>query len=177
MARRKAFTKKRRKLFLEEIEEHGNVSKAALAIGISRRHMYRLKEADEEFEGEWEDAEMSYLDRLAEDLARRGEHGEDRQKIRRKGYVDERTGEFKITEEIREQARVKSTAAAIETLRARHPLFKRRQEVEMTGKGGGPIRVQPTGIDWSKLTYDEKAQIRDLMEKALKSEADDTPEG
>lgn len=171
MGRRRSFTKKRRALFLEEIREHGNVSAAAATIGITRQHLNRLRKDNDEFSGEWEDAEIFFLDRIAQDLAKRGEKGEDRQKIRRKGTVNAE-GEFTTTEEIREQTRVKSTAAAVATLRARHPDFKPKTEVELTGKDGGPLRIQPTGFDWDLLTYAEKKEVLKLLDKATPAEAD-----
>lgn len=171
MARRKSFTKKRRALFLEEIREHGNVSAAAAAIGITRQHLNRLRNDDDEFNGEWEDADIFFLDRIAQDLAKRGEKGEDRHKIRRKGTVNAE-GEFTATEEIREQSRVKSTAAAIATLRARHPDYKPTQALEVSGVGGGPVRIQPTGFDWDLLTYPEKKEVLKLLDKATPAEPD-----
>lgn len=171
MARRKSFTKKRRALFLEQLREHGNVSEAAATIDISRRHLNRLRKADDEFDGEWEDADMFFLDRIAADLAKRGEKGEDRQKIRRKGTINAE-GEFKATEEIREQSRVKSTAAAIATLRARHPDYKLTQALEVSGADGGPIRIQPTGFDWDLLTYAEKKEVLKLLDKATPADPD-----
>lgn len=61
--------------FLAEIREHGNVSRAARVIGISRRTAYSVRETDSEFRDDWDEARAEGLDKLEAEARRRAEQG------------------------------------------------------------------------------------------------------
>lgn len=60
--------KKWREAFLDALMQHGNVSRAARAARISRKHVYRERAADAVFASAWERAQQLGLDSL-EDVA------------------------------------------------------------------------------------------------------------
>lgn len=50
--------------FLKVLEERGNVTRAAEAVGIDRSTAYAARDADAEFKAKWEDAMKGYMDFL-----------------------------------------------------------------------------------------------------------------
>lgn len=75
MANRTKLTLEKRRMFLQALEEDGNVSKAAKLIDISRRYAYELRERDPSFAKEWDEAVDIALDNLEGEIYRRAVKG------------------------------------------------------------------------------------------------------
>lgn len=65
-------------LFLEALREQPNVSRAAELAGITRRHAYRVRDADPDFAAAWEDALAAAVDGLEAETFRRAKDGVDK---------------------------------------------------------------------------------------------------
>lgn len=62
--------------FIAEVGRLGNVTLAARSAGISRRNAYKLRDEDEAFRADWDDAVMEYVEGTLEAEAdRRGVEG------------------------------------------------------------------------------------------------------
>ena len=75
MANRTKLTLEKRRIFLESLEEDGNVSKAAKLIGIRRQYAYELKQKDSNFSQEWDEAVNIVLDNLESEIYGRATKG------------------------------------------------------------------------------------------------------
>ena len=75
MANQLKWTPEARETFIKVLRNTGNVSLAARAIGMHRRYMYDLKDADPEFALEWDDAVQEATDVLIEEARRRAARG------------------------------------------------------------------------------------------------------
>lgn len=138
----RAFTKKRRALFLEKLQRTGNVSAAAAEVKVHRSHVYDLRANDEAFRRAWEDAETAWLDACANEEARRAVVGDTRlrrvvrEKLDAQGKVLERTVE-------EETVNVKSDRLLAHMLDRRHPEYRSAAaRRELTGEKGAPIKIE-----------------------------------
>jgi hypothetical protein len=61
--------------FLAAVGHSGNVTHAATTVGLSRRHVYRVRAADPAFAAAWYDAVESYADLLEAEADRRAVEG------------------------------------------------------------------------------------------------------
>ena len=75
MANHTKFTKEKRAEFVQHIRDAGNVSAAARAIGLSRRHMYGVRDVDDEFREEWDAAFDEFMDTVEAEIHRRAATG------------------------------------------------------------------------------------------------------
>lgn len=75
MANRTKFTLKKRGQFLETLRDVPNVTAAAHLIGMSRRALYNIREADEEFKKDWDDAVDEGVELIERELHRRAVEG------------------------------------------------------------------------------------------------------
>ena len=75
MRRYTKFTNKRRKRFLKELAETGNVTHSAKVVGVGRRTVYDLTARDKEFAQQFEDSVEAGTDRLVEEAQRRARDG------------------------------------------------------------------------------------------------------
>jgi hypothetical protein len=76
MARKRvAIRKHNREHFLEQLRQHGNVTRAAQSIGRSRDTLYIYRDAHPEFKALWESAVESFVDGLETEAARRAAVG------------------------------------------------------------------------------------------------------
>lgn len=66
---------RRRKMFLRELAEDGNITRAVAAAGWDRREVYRQKAKDPEFADAWGEAIMMAADRLEAEALRRAVQG------------------------------------------------------------------------------------------------------
>lgn len=170
MARRKAFTKKRRELFLDVFRDTGNVTKAAEAIGMNRQYMYELRAESESFAKAWADAEADYLeDVCVDELRRRAYDGIKRIKEKRKIEIDA-DGNEKTIEITREASTYHSDRLLEFHLRSRHPDYKKTSNVNLSTEEGKPLQIEDaTGWDLSNLTYEELVNLRELQARARPS--------
>lgn len=126
MAKSRPISKKRCELFTAELRRHGNVTRAAESIRLSRTTAYRRRQTDPEFSTAWEDGEQAFLDGLETEAVRRAFVGVDRpvfQGGKQVGSVrdfSDRLAEFILD-------------------RKRYPA---RQKHEHTGADGQPIEVR-----------------------------------
>lgn len=158
MARKKSITKRRRGLFLEKLKQTGNVSVAAIAGEIGRSSWYDLAKRDELFAQEWDDAEMFYLDGLASVAARRGVVGETEQ--RPYTYYGPDGKETKFRDIV-----TKSDPCLLATLKARHPDYQPKQQLEHTSPDGS-MTPERRPADYSNLTDEELRLLTELERKA-----------
>ncbi len=75
MANRTKFTPKKREQFLDALCELPNVTRAARLIGMSRRGLYDIREADKDFAQAWDDAVDEGVDAIEVELHRRAVEG------------------------------------------------------------------------------------------------------
>ena len=73
--KRHRITRQRRQRFLEALAATGNVTLAARAAAVSRTSIYAHRQADEDFERRWLEAEQIAGDRLEAEAWRRGVDG------------------------------------------------------------------------------------------------------
>jgi hypothetical protein len=124
--RRISIRKEAREQFLEQLRRHGNVSRAAQAIGRPRHTMYLYRQNHPDFGAEWDQAVDEFVDTLETEAARRAAIGVDRpvyQGGKQVGTVKEysdRLLEFLLD-------------------RKRYPS---RTKHEVTGKDGAPMEVR-----------------------------------
>jgi len=71
------FTPARRQKFLECLAQWGNVTRAAQAIGMTRRRMEQVRHEDEAFKAAWDAAIEESRDVIDQEIFRRGIEGVD----------------------------------------------------------------------------------------------------
>lgn len=126
MANRTKFTRKKRAAFLQHLRETANVTASANAIGISRRRMYDLRDADPELAAEWDAAVEEAVDALELEMRRRALEGTDEPVF----YQGEEVG----------TVRKYSDTLAIFLAKAHRPdKFRERFSGELSGPGGVPL--------------------------------------
>lgn len=159
MARRKSITKRRRLLFLDKLEGTGSVVKASIAGEIGRSSWYDLRERDEEFRQEWDDAEALYMDIVEGEAFRRGMIGD----VEKKPFLryDEDGKKYTDTYTVT----TKSDRLLELCLKARHPAYKPVKALELSNPDGTMIPRGTSDIDWGNLTDDEVEQLVDLQRK------------
>lgn len=157
MARKKTITARRRGLFLEELRETGNVSASAVAGEIGRTSWYDLRDRDEQFAEEWDDAEIAYLDWLADEAIDRGVNG-----VKEKRPYVHVSGDRKETKF--HTVTKKSDTLLLATLKARHPAFKAAAAADPED----PTPTDPTKrtANYANLNDDELAILLALQRKA-----------
>ncbi|EYB69065.1 hypothetical protein DEIPH_ctg011orf0032 [Deinococcus phoenicis] len=128
MANRTKLTQKKREDFLIELEQHGNVTRAARAIGIRRQYAYEVKAEDPIFSEAWDNALQEWADLLEGEADRRAFEGT----VKGVWYKGEQVGEEKQFSDTLLMFRLKAL---------RPDLYKERQATELTGEGGGPVRT------------------------------------
>lgn len=64
-----------RPAFIAALRQHGNVTAAADHAGINRTTAYRLRDANKEFEAEWDAALLEAADRIEFEALRRAKRG------------------------------------------------------------------------------------------------------
>ena len=189
MPKRRAFTKRRKEAFLAKFRETGNVSEAAREIEMSRGYMYELRNGSKNpdgtvkkppvpgFAAEWDEAEQDYLEECEKELKRRAYDGVKRLKEKRKLVTDE-NGKEMVVEITREATTYHSDTLLQFHLSSRHPDYQKASKLEVSGPDGEAIPIRPTsGIDWSLLSYEEKAAMRELLDKATPPEDESASAG
>jgi len=121
-------TAKHRVVFLEYISQCWSATHAARVAGVYRQRMYELRDQDEAFAAEWEDAYERGSDAIEDELHRRAV-----------GYDEEtRDGDGIVIRTVRRY----SDQALIALARARRPeRFRDNARVELTGKDGGAVTL------------------------------------
>lgn len=131
-----------REVFLEALSECGNVSSACRAAAISRQYAYRMRDKDETFAQEWDDAARIGLLGLEDEARRRAFAGYERP-VYQGGQMVGVTKEYSDT---------------LMTLLLKGGMpdkYRERVTTEITGANGGPIEhaygrvidVDPTALD------------------------------
>jgi hypothetical protein len=119
-------TAKKKAEFCDALAETANVTKAALATGISRREWYRTRDEDAEFRKAWDAALELGTDALEDEAVRRAHEGT----LRPVFYQGQECGA------IREY----SDTLLIFVLKARRPeKFKERSAQEIFGPNSTPV--------------------------------------
>jgi hypothetical protein len=131
MANRTILTPQKRAEFVEQLFEHGNVTVAARAIGVSRASLYEARERDEAFAAEWDNAVQSYCDLLEYEADRRAMKGVEKPLLY-KGAIVAHVHEY-------------SDALLMFRLKSLRPeKYRERASVEHGGQGGGPLEIHIT---------------------------------
>lgn len=152
MANRTKLTLKKKKMFLEQLRITANVTLSAAYCGFCRRVAYEHRDSDQEFADQWDEAVNEALDKQEEVLRRRAFDG-----VTKPIYQQGELAGF-VTEY--------SDTLAMFLLKAYRPeKYRERSSLELTGKGGGPIRTK-NDLDLSKLSVDELEQLKAICEKA-----------
>ena len=121
MANRIKLTPEKKNVFLSILRECGNVSHAAMNIGMARGYMYEVRAGDPDFAAAWDEAVESSLDDIEQALRKRAVEGVDRP-VFYQGEVCGHVKEF-------------SDTAAIFLLKGRRPdVFRDRSESSVTVK-------------------------------------------
>jgi uncharacterized protein YdbL (DUF1318 family) len=130
-ANRTKLTPEKRERFLTILRTDPNVSAAARAINISRRHAYTIREQDPAFAQAWDEAVDEAVDTLETEARRRAIEGTTRPVF----YKGEEVGG------IREY----SDTLTIFLLKAHRPeKYRERTSTELTGPDGGPVEFRVT---------------------------------
>lgn len=126
----------KKKAFLEAYAACGNITQAAELAGISRTSHYNWMEKDPEYPALFKAAEEQAIDRLEQEARRRALEG-----VEKPVYQG-----GKLVGTVREY----SDTLLIFLLKGAKPdKYRERSTTELTGPGGGPIRVVfvPPGSD------------------------------
>lgn len=75
MANRIKLTQKKKKIFADQLRDHGGVSRAARTIGMARGYMYEVKASQADFSLEWDEAVAEYVEKLEMEADRRAHDG------------------------------------------------------------------------------------------------------
>jgi hypothetical protein len=161
MARKKTITKRRRGLFLDKLRATGNVSEASIAGEIGRGSWYDKRLVDKEFAAEWDDAEMTFLDRFEATAIKRSVVGE----IERKPYLHVNKDGSKQTK--MRDVITKSDRLMALTLTARHPSYRPVTRVEQTSPDGSMTPAKVTTMpNLDALEPKEVQTLTHLLRKA-----------
>lgn len=160
MARKKTITKRRRGLFLAELEKTGNVTLASRKGEIGRSSWYDLRDRDESFAEAWNDAELAFLEvELEGEAIRRGTVGH----VDKIPYVNIDAKGNKVTKF--RDVRKRSDACLLATLKARHPAYKDKRELE-PGPDGSTAPERERTANYDNLSDDELRVLVALERKA-----------
>jgi hypothetical protein len=124
-------------VFLTSFAQNANVTAACRTAGIDRSSFYRWQEKDETFGFCYKQAEAEANDVIRAAIFKRAILGID-EPLHYLGKL--------VTDEQKKPVTVKkySDTLLIFLAKARMPEFRERQQVEMSGPGGGPIQTTQT---------------------------------
>lgn len=134
--KRDSGTAEKKSRFLDELRKRYSVYHAARAAGIGRTTAYRWRGEDEDFARAWDEALEDAIDTLEASVYERALHG-----------VEEPV--YYGGEEVGTVRRYSDTLAIFLLKGAKPDKYRERSTTELTGPGGGPIRVVfvPPGSD------------------------------
>ena len=149
MARARAFSARKRKLFLEVLARSSSVTEAARAVGLTRQEACRHYDQDEAFAAAWRSALDEATDRLEQEARRRALEG----------------SEEPVFYHGKECARVRrySDSLLLALLKAERPeKYKDRVASELSGELGGGVLAVPQILDpaaWSELAMEYQRRL------------------
>lgn len=162
--------------FLENLCEYGNVSKSASMAGVARTTVYRYRSDDPKFAAAWDEAEKIGVRALEDEARRRGFEGWV-EPVYNQGrrvmdvvldpdtglpLVNAETGEVQMAPAV---VRKYSDTLLIFLMKGNDPdKFKDRAHTEHSAPGGGPIKVDLSGLPLSDLR-----ELKRIMDKARTS--------
>ena len=130
-------------IFLEALEQTGNISISAKRADVGRQTAYRRKEAYEQFSEAWDDAIETAIDTMVEEARRRAVEGTAKPVIY-KGLVAHHIQEY-------------SDVLLMFLLKAHRPkVYRETINQRISGEDGGPLRLTMEAKDF---TDDELAAI------------------
>ncbi len=119
---------------MEALSTTASVTEAARQIGMSRRYMYTLREADAVFAAEWDCAIEQGTDALEDEARRRAVDGVE-EPVYHQGVQCGTTRRY-------------SDNLLTLLLKARRPeKYRERTSMELTGKDGEPISIRVVFVD------------------------------
>jgi hypothetical protein len=163
--------------FLQAYTLNGNIMLSCRRANIDRSAFYQWCEHDQEFSILYHVAEKDFADLALAEFRKRAMEGYEKPVISMGRIVYEEIplltsdGKPQLDSKgkpIVKHGKVMMERVASDTLLAmlvkRHfPEFREKQQIEHTGKDGGPIKVDAR--DYSKLTDDELALLEQLSQK------------
>lgn len=121
-------TLEERETFLEALGAGWSVAHAAKRAGVTRQRFYDLRDADQDFAGQWEQALEEGLEALVDEVRRRAVEGWE-EPIYQKG-------------ELVGHVRRYSDNLLMFLTKQRDPSFRENARIEVTGRDGGPVELQ-----------------------------------
>jgi hypothetical protein len=112
--------------FLEELAVRGSVVAACDAAECSRRNAYDERDRNPEFARLWDEAKRIAVERMEDEARRRAVEGTLKPVFQGGAMVG--------------KVREYSDVLLIFLLKAHDPKYREKQQVELVGKGGGPIQ-------------------------------------
>jgi hypothetical protein len=143
--------------FLKAFASNGNVRVACASAGISRTSIYAWIEHDADFSMRYNMAQKDVDDAIRAEIYRRAMFGEERYVVAQGKIVYAPDGKTPLT------FKEKSDTLLIFHAKSRMPEYRDKQQVELTGKDGGAIKIDTT--DYSKFTDEELAVLERLAQK------------
>lgn len=149
-------------MFLADYAEWGNVRHACEAAGIARMTLHQWKEHDEAFLLAYHQAELDADDALRAEARRRGMVGNETYVVSQGKlvYVTDALGQTVPLKEIKQ-----SDTLLMFHMKSRMPEYRDKQQVEVSGKNGGPIQTEQTlALDVRGMTVEQLAALRQVLE-------------
>ena len=125
--------KRLKEQFLRQLEETGNVTATAKSIGISVSGAYALRQRDEQFAQDWQDAERAFLEGVKDQVY----------EWSTKGWMEIKEKRIGNSVASREITRKLSPQLALRVLERRHPDFRPTGELDVNMPQGVLIIPAP----------------------------------
>lgn len=118
-----------REQFLDALREIPNVVRAARKVGVSRRYMYDVYEAEPDFAKRWDDAIAEGVESIEAEMHRRAYEGYPGRPVVSNGAILSEVVEY-------------SDTLAIFLAKAHAPeKYREASKLELTGRDGGPVQI------------------------------------
>lgn len=122
-----AVPNKARRVFLDALSRGYSVTHAASQAGVHRNRFYELRQVDERFGQDWQDAYEAGTDVIRDEVRRRGVDGWDEPVFQRGELVG--------------HIRKYSDTLLLAEAKRRDPSYRDNARLEVTGRDGGPVEV------------------------------------
>jgi len=143
--------------FLDDYAKHGNIGAACDKACIHRSTIYRWQEQDEVFGLTFQQVKADYCDKLRHEIDRRATQG----------VLEPVASAGRVVAHVRKF----SDTLLIFQAKALMPEYRDKQQVEVTGKDGGPIETkhgQLVSLDLDTLTDEQLIALRAALHDPAK---------
>ena len=135
-------------LFLDSFRETANVRDAAKIAGVDRNTVYQWCKSSKVFKSAYDAALEDANDAIRSEIRRRAIDGWN-EEVYQNGFCAGTVHKY-------------SDTLLIFLTKARMPEFRDKQQVELTGKDGGPIQTEGLVIDTRTLSAEQLAILKDM---------------